>query len=378
MPEEPPISIYGLSTEGYSVARRMAMGGARVFIIDESTPSAIPLGPEIASTYPDIHSLKEDEPLLSVKSVPDTIAESEYLFFAPTIRRTGHDTKNEVRSKFKDAISPMSRDSTVVYNIPVGFGGNGENIALLEYVTGFEVGVSASYHYYPLSLQRQPRAIGSHDGKADPVLNGLLNGKDAQKPFVTIPASEYFHAMDVLTRFSSICSTLEICRLGRGDFAEGPTPPDLQELYLDEMVSWLYDLRFLGASFEGANNLMYLINGSGRIIEGYMKRLVDTVKGVLKRENLKASKTRLLLLWTLDGNAMRGEKIEIKHALLARLRDYIGDISTKADSDFELFHSEKTIVIIACSKPDYEYAAKRKNRGDLIVIRANPLCEVTR
>ena len=53
------IVVYGLSTEGYSLACQMAINGANVQIIDESSSSAISLKSEIAQTYPNINSLKE-------------------------------------------------------------------------------------------------------------------------------------------------------------------------------------------------------------------------------------------------------------------------------------------------------------------------------
>ena len=45
------VVVYGLSTEGYSIACQMAIKGADVFLIDESTPSAISLKAEIAKTF---------------------------------------------------------------------------------------------------------------------------------------------------------------------------------------------------------------------------------------------------------------------------------------------------------------------------------------
>ena len=39
---------------------------------------------------------------------------------------------------------------------------------------------------------------------------------------------------------------------------------NFKDLYLDDMITGLYDLRMLGSSFESAQTLMYLINGSVR------------------------------------------------------------------------------------------------------------------
>ena len=41
------------------------------------------------------------------------------------------------------------------------------------------------------------------------------------------------------------------------------------------MVEDLFDLRSLGNSFEGASSLTYLINGSLKGVDGYIKKLID-------------------------------------------------------------------------------------------------------
>jgi UDP-N-acetylmuramoylalanine-D-glutamate ligase len=87
------VVVYGLSTEGYAMACQMAIKGADVSIIDESAPSAISLKSEIAKTYPNVSSLKEDEPLLSMEPIDIATSKAKYLFFAPRIRKTGQDIK---------------------------------------------------------------------------------------------------------------------------------------------------------------------------------------------------------------------------------------------------------------------------------------------
>ena len=59
---------------------------------------------------------------------------------------------------------------------------------------------------------------------------------------------------------------------------------DFKDIYLDDMITGLYDLRMLGSSFESAQTLMYLINGSIRGISGYIKRLIDTIRITLKKK----------------------------------------------------------------------------------------------
>jgi len=256
------VVVYGLSTEGYALACQMTIKGADVSIIDESTASAITLKSEIAKTYPTVSSLKEDA-LVSMESIDVAISKAKYLFFAPTIRKTGQDIKTEINSKFKDATSLLKKNSSVIYNLPIGFGGNNENIYLLEHITGFEVGKSISYYYFPIrDLTNTPNVIGSFNGNQDEVLAELLKSGKKAKKFVSLSSSEHFHAIDTLSRFSTLCSILEVSKFAQDDDTKSDLSSDeFTNLFLDDMVNGLYDLKALGSSFEGANTLMYLING---------------------------------------------------------------------------------------------------------------------
>ena len=371
------VVVYGLSTEGYAIASQMAIKGADVYIIDESTPSAISLKSEIAKTYPNVSSLKEDEPLLAMEPIDVAISKAQYLFFTPRIRKTGQDIKTEIHSKFKDAVTSLKKNSSVIFTLATGFGGNNENISLLEHVTGLQAGKNISYFYYPLEdLNQQPKIIGSFNGKKDSVLSDLLSTGKKEKKFVAISSSEHFHAIDTLSRFSSLCSILEVCKYAQDEITKNDlSSNDFQEIFLDNMINGLFDLKALGSSFEGSNSLMYLINGSVKGIDGYIKRLIDEIRGTLKKNDLKASRTKIALSWTLDQHAMRGDKIEMLQNLTSRLRDYIGDVEAYEDPDFNLFHSDKTTIIVACSQSDFDNIEKTKKDSNLIIVKANPLCE---
>lgn len=376
--ERAKVVVFGLSTEGYGLACQMAIKGVDVQIIDESTPSAISLKSEIAKNYPNVSALKEDEPLLAMQPIDVAISKAKYLFFTPRIRKTGQDTKIEVNSKFKDAISTLKKDSTVIYNLATGFGGNNENISLLEHVTGYEVGKSISYFYYPLGGTNQtPSVIGSFNSKQDTTLADLLTSGKKEKKFVALSSAEHFHAINTLSRFSGLCSVLEVCKFAQDEITKSDLiSNEFNNIFLDDMINGLFDLRSLGSSFEGANTLMYLINGSIKGIEGYIKRLIDEIRSTLKKNDLKASKTKIALSWSLDHHAIRGDKIEMLQTLALRLRDYIGDVEAYEGLNLDLFHTDKTTVVVACSKGDYVNIMKKKKDSDIIIIKTNPLCEV--
>ena len=371
------VVFFGLSTEGYHLASKMVVNGADVKIIDESAQGAIVLNSEIAQTYTDVIALREDEPLLSMEPGNVAISKAKYLFFTPRIRKTGQDLKTEVNSKFKDAVAELKKGSSVINCLPTGFGGNNENISLLEHVTGLKAGKDSSYFYFPLNdLNKTPDVIGAIKQAEEKKLLSLLKTDKKEKKFVDISSAENLHAIDTIQRFSNQCSIIEVCgKFVKNNSKHTTSFNEFKDLYLDDMVSGFYDLRMLGSSFESAQTLMYLINGSVRGISGYIKRLIDTIRITLKKNDLKASKTKIVLSWTLDTNEMRGDKIEMLNSIASKLRDYIGDVETSTRS-IDLFHQDKVTIVVACSNYDYKEIKENLKDDITFVIKANPLCEI--
>ena len=370
------VVFFGLSTEGYHLASKMVINGADVKIIDESAQGAIVLNSEIAQTYTDVISLREDEPLLSMEPGNVAISKAKYLFFTPRIRKTGQDLKTEVNSKFKDAVVELKKGSSVINCLPTGFGGNNENISLLEHVTGLKAGKDSSYFYFPLNdLNKTPDVIGAIKQAEEKKLLSLLKTDKKEKKFVDISSAKNLHAIDTIQRFSNQCSIIEVCgKFVKNNSKHATSFNEFKDLYLDDMVTGFYDLRMLGSSFESAQTLMYLINGSVRGIHGYIKRLIDTIRITLKKNDLKASKTKIVLSWTLDTNEMRGDKIEMLNSISSKLRDYIGDVETSSGS-IDLFHQDKVTIVVACSNHDYKEIKENSKDDNIFVIKANPLCE---
>jgi|TARA_B100001167_G_scaffold175206_1_gene128284 hypothetical protein len=370
------VVVYGLSTEGYSIACKIALNGGDVQIIDESTPSAISIKQDIANSYPSVQALKDDEPLLAMTSIDEAISKAQVLIFAPRIRKTGQDIKIEINSKFKDAVSNIKKGCSIVYGLGTGFGGNSENISLLEHVTGLKVGKNVSYFYYPLSKETTTKSyIGSSDGKENEILKKLLFN-DKQFNFLTLTSAEYFYAIDILKQFSSQTSILEVCKFAKDSVTKSALNSEkLGEIFLDDLINGLFDLRSLSSSFEGASSLMYLINGSMKGMDSYIKRLIDETRLILKKNELKASRTKILLLWTLDQHEMKGEKIEKLQELETKLKDYIGDVEA-ISQPFDIFQNDKTTIVVVCSKYDFDYMMKNNKDNELILLKANPLCQL--
>jgi len=370
-----------MSTEGYRIASSIAVKGSKVSLIDESVRMAISLKPDIARTYPNVSSLIEDEPLLDLEPIDVAVGNASYVYFAPRIRKVGPDVKSDVTTKFKDAIRALKRGASVVYMLPTGVGGNNENIALIEHVTGMSAGREISYYYMPMSSVAGPSEalIGSVKSKQDNHLSKMLYDPDTRQKinFVDVNSAELSHVIRTLSHYAGMASILEICKKA----TDSNTGMELSratftDLYVDDVTAGLYDLRIIGSSLDGAGPLMYLVNGSIKGIEGYVKHLIDQVRATLKKRDLKASRTKVAIAWTLDPNEMRGDKIELLSSLETKVRDYIGDVERHQGPTFDLYHTDKTTVVIACSKADYEKViSKNMANQDFIVMKANPLCQ---
>ena len=370
------VVIYGLSTEGYSLACKIALNGGDVQIIDESTPSAIAIKQDIAKSYPSVQALKDDEPLLAMTSIDAAISTAQVLIFAPKIRKTGQDIKIEINSKFKDAVSNIKKGCLVVNGLGTGFGGNSENISLLEHVTGLKLGKNVSYFYYPLSKDPIEKPyIGTSDDKKNEILKKLLVD-DKNLNFLSLNSSEYFHAIDILKQFSSQTSILEVCKFAKDSVTKSDLNSEkLGEIFLNDLIENLFDLRSLSSSFEGASSLTYLINGSMKGMDGYIKRLIDETRLILKKNELKASRTKILLLWTIDQHEMKGEKIEKLQELETKLKDYISDVES-ISQPVDIFQNDKTTIVVVCSKNDLDYISKNNKNDEFIILKANPLCQI--
>ena len=377
-------AVYGLSTEGYRIASSIATKGSKVSLIDESARMAITLKPDIARTYPNVGSLIEDEPLLALEPIDVAINEAAYIFFAPRIRKIGQEVKSDVTSKFKDAIRALKRGSSIIYTLPTGIGGSNENIALIEHITGMSVGKDIFYYYMPIntdSIMGPETLIGSLKSRQDTQITKMLYDPNMHDKlnYVNVISAEFVHSIKVLGHYTGMASILEICKHAHDANTRSEVMHHgYREIYLDDVANGLYDLRAIGSSLGGAGPLMYLVNGALKGIEGYIKHLIDEIRDILRKRDLKASRTKVAIAWTLDPNEMRGDKIELLSSLESKLKDYIGDVDRQQGITFDLYPTDKTMIVVACSKYDFtKVTSKNKQNSDFILMKANPVCETT-
>jgi len=380
------IVIYGLSTEGYEIAKRILHKQSKVIIIDENSRLGIILTSEIVKEYPHINFLNEEELLLNLEPFDKAISNAPIVFFAPRIRKVNQDVKNEIILKFKEIITYLKKNTVIVINVPLGIGGNNEIITLIEHQSGLMVGTDVTYYYNPINSDKTAQVIlGSHQqGNENLFLNSIFNLINESDPIqndiklASITLAELVYSINIINKYSNLTCINEISRLGKSkEDRREIFYNNVESIYFDEIANGLFDLRIIGLSISSSTALSYVINGTIRSIEGFIKSLVDETRSQLKAREIKASRTKVTVFWTIDNHEIRGDKTIIRELLESKLRDYIAEVEIE---DVESYIPTSTNnIIIACSSADHKKIIDRMEKNinhrhpnyKLIIVAAN-------
>jgi hypothetical protein len=149
---------------------------------------------------------------------------------------------------------------------------------------------------------------------------------------------------------------------------------NIEPIYFDEIVNGLFDLRVLSLSLTSSSALGYIINGTIRSIESFAKSLVEEIRIQLKLREIKASRTKVTIFWTIDKNEIRGDKTLMRESLKLKLRDYIAEVDTQDIENY--LPNTVTNIIVACSSEDYNKIISKIDKNHhhnskIIVVSAN-------
>lgn len=385
------VVVYGFSTEGYQIASSLASQGFSVSMVDEEMQVATEITPAVAKTIHALPDLMGRDQLLSIKPVEAALSEAEYIFFAPKVRRHPEEVESEVNSRLREVAKNMRKGATVLYHLPSGLGGFEAIVTLLEKISGLSSREGFEYVYAPLKPRTiEPYCLGF---LAKPKKNNLLNifSKLGFKPvMLSCTSAEALHASKTLSTYSTLASQIEVYRaLESSERAKLSRQLGGREVFIDTLSSQIIDLRLIVASLPSKERLSHLAIHILKIVEGFTKRVLDEVRGLMKSLELKASKTKVILNWSVDRYEMRGDRLWAHQTLMERLRDYVSDISTTSSTPWqesnlefrikEILADPRIKLIISGSQTDHETLWKRLGRdrpvGEYIFIKANLLCE---
>jgi hypothetical protein len=366
------VAMYGLTSEGYRLAADL-VDRAQVTIVDETLQMAMDLDRAFLRKNPSLQELMGEEPFLSLKPLEHVLGEAQVIFFTPKLRRPSDETLIEAGTKLRDLSRYLSKGVTLVNSLPTGPGGNSDNIMMVEKQTGLKIGVDLAYAYMPLKPGDSKPAVASAAGVQD---KGILEVLGFSMNSQSVFSAELEYVSIILQSAVSSVTEIELARRAR----EARVPLQrTSEVYIDEFVKHLYELKAIQASEETGESISYLAGAAIKSFDNYIRYVVDETREVLKERQLKASRTKIALLWTLDRYEMRGERLQVAESIQQRLRDYVTDVDVVSGSKLiggsGLLDPLKHNVVIVCSKDDQE-ALKLGRRGqrnvEMTVVSATP------
>jgi len=366
------VAMYGLTSEAYRLAGEL-VDKAQVTIIDETLQMAMDLEPSFLKKNPNLQEVMEQEPLLSFKPLEQVLGEAQVIFFTPRLRRPSDETLIEAGSKLRDLARYLSKGVTLVNSLPTGPGGNSDNIMLIEKQTGLKVGATLTYAYMPLRPKESKPAVVSVAGAQEKgPLQTLTFVPNSQNVF----SAELEYASAVMEAAVSSVTEIEMAKRAR---EAKVTIQHSSNSYIDEFSKFLYELKAIQASEETGESISYLAGATLKSFDNYVRYVVDETREVLKEKLLKASRTKISLLWSLDKYEMRGERLQVAESIQQRLRDYVTDVDVvsrpKGRGGAELLDPLKHNVVIVCSKEDWDSmkVSKKEQRSvETTVLSATP------
>lgn len=393
-----PVTIFGLSTEGYKIASSLSSYNLQTTIVDENLNVGMQLKRDILERFDSVAALLEDEALLGLEPIEDAISKAKCLFFTPKIRIREMEAKSTIGLRLKTIVKNLSKGTVIVNTLPTSYGGNRENVSLIEKLTGLEAGVSFDYIYAPLVPgTNKPLVLGSIKVNADKALIEVLKSALTDVPkILPLQLAELIYSKHIIEKYNSIITELEFfemlgkeSRLALKDFTKN------HEVYLESIVDNLFDIKVIADSLKTGEPMRYMVTGILKSLESYFKYVVNEVRSIIRDEGLKASRTRILVVWSIDPFEIRGDKTSTLSTLVERLHDCVGDIATfntipylkalRLESGMKKglpLSMDKENVILACSEGDFELVFKstKIERPEIrpIIIKANLPIEVVK
>ncbi|MCP8321027.1 MAG: hypothetical protein H3Z52_08810, partial [archaeon] len=218
---------------------------------------------------------------------------------------------------------------------------------------------------------------------------------DAPK-ILPLHLAELLYSKYIIKKYNSIVTEFESFKmLGKTGKVSLKSFAEDREVYLENMVENLFDIKVTADTLKTGEPIWYMVSGILKSLESYFKYIINEVRSIIKDEGLKASRTRILVVWSIDPFEIRGDKTSALSTLVEKLHDCVGDIATFNTMPYLQalrlepgikrglpLSVDKDNIILACSKDDFELVFKiaKIERPEMkpIIIKANLPVEVMR
>jgi hypothetical protein len=357
-------TIYGVSDVGFAVGRRLASAGFDVTIADESLKTAVHL-PKADSLV--LSSLFGEDTLSPIIPLSECISRSSVLIFSPKLKSSGAEGRAEQLMRLKEVGQSLSKGSTVMNVVPLSIGGNKSFLSILEEQSGLKPGVEFAYLYAPASSNGGIPAAGLL-GKAPS--RKLCNALGIPTSPTDVDSAELIYIGHTLREYLDKAVQASIYR----DLSITIQPD--ATLYIDDLSRGLFEVQLLMESLQQGDPLLHFAAGAMRSLSSYMKILESFIRLQVRNKGLKAIRSRILVLWSVDQYEMKAEKARLLSILLAELREVFGEVEYWNPFDPEGRErarpplSERYQVVVVCSARDRELLEASRPLPGQVVVRA--------
>ena len=169
------VTIIGLSTEGYKIARNLISNNITTFLIDEKLMSGIELNKDI------INQIDTIDKFYNVKLKTETdlnkfITKSNYIFFTPKIKNADLPYNIQISNTLKIITQNLDKGKCLIFSLSIGLGQNTELIKVIERTSGLYEGKDFNYIYLPLEPRSTENCvIGINQNNIPMGLKSILN-----------------------------------------------------------------------------------------------------------------------------------------------------------------------------------------------------------
>lgn len=376
------VTIIGLSTEGYQIAQNLISNNITTFIIDEKLMSGIELNQDI------INQIDTIDKFYNVKLKTETdlnkfITKSNFIFFTPKIKNADLPYNIQISNTLKIITQNLDKGKCLIFSLSIGLGQNTELIKVIERTSGLYEGKDFNYIYLPLEPRSTENCvIGINQNNIPMGLKSILNYSGIKiLKYMSIEAAELYFCSNILNKYVKYSTNIEFWRRSTQSSYNLNLSDQLEPeiCYLDEFIENYFDFQELSKSLEQGDPLLNFTNGINKTIDNFIKRLIEKIRIIFRDKKLRASNTKITLIWTIDKYEMRGSKQNIKEHILNKLKDYVGDVTLFRLPILTNIIPNKNNLLIFCSKEDFElYSSemKKKFESDIISLKANYILEV--
>jgi len=360
-------TIYGISDVGFAAGRKLASVGYEVTLADESLKTAVHL-PKAGNVV--LSALFGEDALNPIMPLSESVSKATLLVFSPKLKSSGAEGRAEQLLRLKEVGQSLNKGSTVLNVVPLSIGGNKAFLSILEEQSGLKAGADFAYLYAPSSSDGGFPVAGII-GKSPP--KKLMAALGIPPALSDVDTVELTFVGYTLRRYLDKAVQASIYR----DLGVNVEPE--RTLYIDDLSKGFFEVQLLMESLQQGDPLLHFAAGAMRSLSSYMKVLESFIRLQVRNKGLKAIRSRILVLWSIDQFEMKAEKARLLSMLLSELREVFGEVEYWNPHDPEgkertrPLLSERYQVVVTCSAHDSELlAASRPTPGQVVVMATLP------